>query len=108
MSDQKIMGLTVACNAWLSLLPQHKAGLFLTHNEHRGYYENASDYIREGRERPAPATWKDDDAIQRAISTDEIWELQWYPDTPVGFYRVAAPTLHELLELAKHTETTIT
>lgn len=94
-------GAAVACSALLALLPKHKYGLFLTHNEHRDYYEKADDYIREGCERPAQTVWKDDEAKQRAIATDEIWELQWYPDTPIGFYHVAAPTLHELLELAK-------
>ena len=94
----------VACSAWAALLPQHKYGLFLTHNEHRDYYEKAEDYIREGCERSSATVWKNDEAKQRAIETDEIWELQWYPNTPIAFYHVAAPTLAELLEWAKTCE----
>lgn len=101
---QQPSGAAVVCSAWLALIPQHKCGLFLTHNEHRDYYEKAADYIREGCERQSPTTWKDEEAKQRAIETDEIWELQWYPRTPIGFFHVAAPTLHELLELAKTCE----
>lgn len=82
-------------------LPEHKCGLFLTHNEHKNYYETAADKIREWEETEWNPTWKDEDAKQRAIDTNEIWELQWYPDTPVGFCVVAAPTLEEVLELGR-------
>lgn len=76
-------------------LPDHKCGLFLTHNEHRNYYESAEKFIVD-RE----LVFADEDAKARAIATDEIWELQWYPDTPIGSYTVAAPTLDEVLALA--------
>lgn len=82
-------------------LPEHKCGLFLNHNEHRNYYMTAVDYIKEWEAQPCPPDWKDENAKRRAVETDEIWELQWYPDTPIGFNRVAAPTLREVLELAK-------
>jgi hypothetical protein len=38
--------------------------------------------------------------MEKAISEDSLWTLQWYPDTSVGFYRVAASTLEKCLELA--------
>jgi hypothetical protein len=34
------------------------------------------------------------------LRTDSLWVLQWYPNTPIGFYRVAGPTLERVLELA--------
>jgi hypothetical protein len=81
---------------FLALLPEHKCHLNLLHNQHRVYYESAAEYALR-----FPESWKDEEAKQRAITTDEIWELQWYPNTPVGFNHVLAPTLAELLELAK-------
>lgn len=82
---------------FLALLPVHSCHLQLSHNEHRVCYESASDYANE---RFRLRAWKDDEAKARAIATDEIWELQWYPNTPVGFRLVCAPTLPELIELA--------
>lgn len=77
-------------------LPAHKCGLSLTHNEHLNYYMTAAGWIAEhdGDE------WQSDEAKARAIATGQIWVLQWYPDTPVGFCRVAAPTFEELIAFA--------
>jgi hypothetical protein len=75
--------------------PAHKCGMYLTHNEHRDLYQSAEDFIAD-----RGIEFADDVARQRAIDTGEIWTLQWYPDTPVGFYVVAAPTLAEVLALA--------
>lgn len=78
-------------------LPEHKCGLYLTHNEHRDLYQKLEKWIVDN---DATEDFADDAARQRAIETDECWVLQWYPDTPVGFFRVAAPTLEEALALA--------
>lgn len=84
-------------------LPEHKCGLFLTHNEHRDYYEPLAQYIESG---DLADTFESPEAMQRAIDTDEHWHLQWYPRTPVSFYEVSAPTLEELLRLANEDENT--
>lgn len=78
--------------------PDHKCGLYLTHNEHRDLYEPLERWLAgpDGKS----LHWASDEAKQRAIATDECWVLQWYPDTPIGFYCVAAPTLEECLALA--------
>jgi len=79
-------------------LPEHKCGLTITHNEHRNYYQTAAAYIQEyGTDL---GQWKSGDALKRAIETDQIWSIHWYPTTPVGFCVVFAPTLEEALELA--------
>ena len=31
----------------------------------------------------------------------DIWEVHWYPDTPIGFYRVFRSTLNEAIDEAK-------
>lgn len=80
--------------------PSHKCSLTLVHNEHLDNYETAAEWLKEDESRGAPAKWKDDDAKRRAVETNEVWELQWYPRTPIGSYRIAAPTLNELLEFA--------
>lgn len=35
------------------------------------------------------------------IDTNEVWELQWYPDTPIGSYKVIGATLESVLKKAK-------
>lgn len=87
-------------NDLAALLPAHKCGLYLEHNAHRDVYQSAADLIAEQQY----DGWKNQEAIQRAIATDEIWELQWYPETPVVFTRIFAPTLVELLAFAKEQE----
>lgn len=82
----------------LDWFPAHKAGLSLSHNEHRNYYESVEQWL-EGR--PEMYEWQAPSARLRAIETDEVWTLQWYPDTPVGFLAIAAPTLQELFVLLR-------
>jgi hypothetical protein len=79
--------------------PKHECGLHLTHNQHKDFYEDISDYIQR-----EPECFKDAASIARAIDTNEIWELQWYPTTPVGFFKVAAPTIEEVIALALEVE----
>lgn len=76
--------------------PKHECGLYLQHNEHRDVYESVEQWIANNE----MYEWENGKAKQRAIDSDEIWSLQWYPDTPIGFHAVAAPTLEELLKLA--------
>tara|TARA_R110001583_G_scaffold34551_2_gene115900 strand:+ start:4189 stop:4455 length:267 start_codon:yes stop_codon:yes gene_type:complete len=80
----------------LAVFPAHKAGLSLEHNQHKTLYEKPEDWIADNEW----CDWESEEAKQQAIDTGEIWTLQWYPETPVGFCAVAAPTLEELLRLA--------
>lgn len=81
--------------ALLTLLPQHACGLYLNHNAHKDIYEIAEHWVADNDW----CDWKDEDAKARAIATDSIWTLQWYPETPIGFRAIAAPTLEELLAM---------
>ena len=85
------------------MFPKHKCGLYLTHNRHKDFYEEIGKYVNGGH-RGTADSFKDDETRERSIKTDEIWELQWYPNTPVGFYAVAAPTLEECLKYALEME----
>lgn len=78
-------------------LPKHKASLTICHNDHKDVYETPEQWIVDHDDW---CEWKNDEDKQRAIDTDSIWTIQWYPETPIGFITVAAPTLPELLEWA--------
>lgn len=78
---------------WSYLFPAHKCGMHLGHNEHKNIYETAEQWIGDN----TWCDWENEEAKQRDIEIDEIWTLQWYPNTPVGFYALAAPTRPELL-----------
>lgn len=86
--------------------PLHKAGLHIDHNLHRNYHETIAQaldrdggyptYDRDG--------FPDEAEIEKCIATDSVWTIQWYPDTPNGFYRVHAATLDRALEHAMKTD----
>lgn len=76
-------------------LPEHKCGLYISHNAHINSYQNIDEYIDF-----IDPDWKNEEHKQRCIDTNEIWQMRVYPDTPVGSYVIAAPTLDELLDFA--------
>ena len=71
--------------------PEHKCGLYLTHNEHRDVYETVKQYY-DHEYFESVEEWK------KAVESDNVWSLQWYPNTPVGFNRICASTLDGLKE----------
>jgi hypothetical protein len=86
------------------LFPRHKCGLFLTHNEHRDFYQTAAEAIAEYEANEGSDCWASEDEKKRAIATDEIWRLQWYPETPVSCYCVRAATFESLIMFARSIE----
>lgn len=76
-------------------LPAHLC-LFITHNEHEACYRKIEDYFKES------PIFENADAkeIQECIQNNSIWEIQWYPRTPIGFNHVFASTLEKALSLA--------
>jgi len=81
--------------------PKHKASLHLTHNQHKAYYQTVEQYMEDND----ADCWVSDEQKQKAIATNEIWELQWYPDTPIGFCLLMACDLDVLLRAASDEET---
>lgn len=77
--------------------PKHNISLSLAHNTHKNYYEPAASYL----ENLNGIDWESEEHKKRALETDEVWELQWYPDTPISSYHLAAPTFEELMAFAK-------
>lgn len=77
-------------------LPAHKCSLTIQHNEHRDFYMTATEWLDDH----GMYEFRTAEQRQRAIDSDSIWTLHWYPKTPIGFHAIAAPTLRELLEYA--------
>jgi hypothetical protein len=84
-------------NEFESKLPPHKYSLSLTHNQPRDYHETVKEYLDDDINSDR-IEWVSEEEKQKAIATNEIWEIQWYPDTPIGFYCVAASTLDALMD----------
>ena len=77
-------------------LPTHKCGLYLTHNAYRDVYQTIEQAVAEidAQDRDA---WVSEADRQLVLLTGELWELQWYPDTPIGFHRRIASTLEDVI-----------
>lgn len=80
--------------------PPHEGGLIVWHNEHKSVYERIEDYADEERQADS---WISPEEKAKAIAEDSVWEVQWYPVTPVGFYHVSASTLEACIEHIKTT-----
>ena len=80
-----------------SVLPKYNCALYITHNQHKSYYESVEDAVAEIDERE-PDSWATPEERQRALDSDSIWRVQWYPDTPIGFYVVHASSLSAALQ----------
>ena len=70
-------------------------GMQLEHNPHKLVYMSVEDYLQD-----EGLSDVDEEVFEDMIHADEIWILQWYPDTPVGFYTAIGVTLEGVLEIA--------
>lgn len=85
-----------------------KCGIYLTINKHRDYYETVEQAVDEINEMDKNnnghhADYEpeiSEELKSRLIGTNCIYELQFYPDTPIGFYTVYGSTLEEVEEKA--------
>ena len=80
---------------FLEKLPPHKCGLYLEHNQYKDFYDSIEKGVA------SLDSWVSEEERQKALATGEIWVLQWYPDTPVGFNRLAASSLEMVMENAR-------
>lgn len=81
-------------------MPEHACSLTLVHNDHKDYYQSVADYIEDNDH----FDWPSDTEKQKAVDTNELWTLQWYPRIPASFNAVAAATLEALLKFANSNE----
>jgi len=67
------------------LLSKCKCGVYLTVNEHRNYYQSVAERLEEIACFEAPPDIPQE-IRTKMIETDTIVQIQFYPDTPIGFY----------------------
>ena len=77
--------------------PEHKASLHLTHNDHKSCYETVAEVADDDWHK---GTWISEEEKALSIKHNDMWEIQWYPETPIGFYKLSAYNLNKLLEKA--------
>jgi hypothetical protein len=70
-----------------------RVSLELSHNPHVIFYDSVEDYIGHDVAQITP------NDCQEILEKQEIWELTWYPDTPVGHCTIAAASLERIHQL---------
>lgn len=81
----------------LALLNEGHTSLIIQFNEdHACNYVDArkwhDDYGRYSGGEDDDISWPSNQERLKAIDQNSVWTIQWYPDTPVGSYRVGAST----------------
>jgi len=72
-------------------LPKH-SGLIISHNQHKYSGMSINDYVTDYD------YTGDDFEYNECIKHDSIWEMTWYPDTPIGCYDIYSSTFEGLFE----------
>lgn len=78
--------------------PRHAGGLFVSHNEHVANHMTVAQAIDAGEY--SRDDFPDDADIAQCLATESVWRIQWYPNTPNGFYTVCAATFERALAFA--------
>jgi len=78
--------------------PKHDCELSITHNSHKSNYETVQDLILEAK--ITPDDFVSEQEMNLCIEHNELWEIQWYPNTPVGFHIIYGYTLESILNKA--------
>lgn len=81
----------------LKLMPVHECTCTLEHNGHKIYYQTVESYGGEEKW----FAWVSPAQHELAAAHNEMWTIQWYPRTPVGFHGLAAYDLDVLLAAAR-------
>lgn len=80
------------------ILKRCKCGIHITVNEHRDYYESVEQHLENlesfGDLEIPP------DVRQKMIGLNTVVQVQFYPDTPIGFYRIFHYDLPTALRLS--------
>lgn len=78
------------------LVARCKASVTLTVNGHRDVYATVEEYIGDDAILDVPP-----ETMGRFKAGGDMYELHFYPNTPVGFYRVWGSTLDEVMTQAE-------
>ena len=74
-----------------------KASVHLEYRSQSAYYQTLTDLLRDPEDKEQFLSEED---YQICLATDKYWELQFYPDTPVGFYKLIGSDVEKLLDRA--------
>ena len=71
-----------------------KGGLTLERDPHKACYAKLETYILD---LDLEETFTSGEDYQESLETDTMWTLHFYPDTPIGSYKISGPTLERVL-----------
>ncbi len=85
-------------------LPKHEGEANLTHNPHKSNYQTVEQFFTQlfSLYDDKGEDWVSQLQKAKAYATNELWCLQWYPHTPVGFCVVYAADLDALLAYVRN------
>jgi len=81
-------------------MPAHEASAHITHNQHKNYYYTIAEY-EQNNEDWFKNAWVSEESRAYAIANNELWEMQWYPHTPIGFNNLCAGRWSDIVEYLK-------
>jgi len=83
-----------------NMIHDAKGGSLTIHfNDHKSVYRTARQTVLDGS--IAADDFISEEEFVKAMNTDTIWNIHWYPSTPVGFYSIYASSLSALLTYLK-------
>lgn len=85
--------LTEAIKVFENNLPDYEISLSISHNKYKNYYDTVERGLEDAL-RCGDLTSELE--RQRILDTGELWEISWYPNTPVGFISLIASNLTTL------------
>lgn len=86
-----------------SLLDGEYTSIHIEFNEHSSDYETAANAVQDMDDQDI-GRWVSEEEKQKAIATNSIWRMQWYPNTPVGFCALMASSLEAVVNTALKVE----
>lgn len=88
-------------------VPKNVGGYSITHNDHKIYHEDVKTYVERLHLEPlGDDDWVSVESREFAYANDELWEIQWYPDSTVGFCSLYAGRLEDLVKYFENEEET--
>ena len=91
LAEERLDDIRAAC----------KSSVHLTVNEHTVNYENIEEYLYRLNDRFPGDNEISKDDFERFVKKGFVYELHFYPDTPIGSYCVYGTSLSEVIEKAE-------
>ena len=79
-----------------------KCSITLLINSHKDYYQSVEEYISDDRAIGSITDEEDlpTDVYNKMVELDTVIELQFYPETPIGFYKIYHYDYNEAIKKA--------